>query len=556
MRSLGSTRRTLVAGAALLAIAAGCRRSAPRGAPVPAGPARGDTTPVTARDTAARAVATDSARVAALADSARQASDSARATPRARRRTATTPSQRCGSLVFDYVPNNRLQSFSGGPGMPRIAYTGGGFLAHCSAIGNRLRADSAEYYEDQGLLYLIGNVHYAETPRVRVSAQRMTYFQREERLVAEGAVDAVLESGTRMVGPSAEYFRAVAGLRPVSRVVAPGRPVITLVGVAARPGETQRTPDTVTVVANTVVDEGDSTVYASGQVQIVRDDITATSDSATLDNTAEIARLIRNARIDSRSDRPFTLSGAVIDLFSRERQLQRVLSVGEARVVSQDLNLSSDTVDLRVTEGKLERAHAWGPARATATSPDRDVVADSIAVRMPNQRVRELHAVGGAVARTATDTLRIVSTERDVLRGDTLVARFDSTSADTTRNPPVKQIVARGNASSRQQIAARTGRLERPAINYVRGRGITVDFAEGTVGTVTVNDQVVGLYLEPSDSLADSARSRRPAAAAAPPVRAIPLPPATRPDPVPPAVPPSNQQTVPKPPAAAPRSRR
>jgi lipopolysaccharide export system protein LptA len=537
--------RGVAAAAVLLAAATACGRASRRGDAVPTPQRAAADTATPARvDSSAAAVARaalDSARADSVrADSARARADSAARRRAPSRRASSDPQSRCGTLAFDPVPGNRFQSFSGGPGMPTIAYTGGGVLARCVSIGSTLRADSAEYYQDQGLLYLIGNVVYEEAPRVRLTAQRMTYFQREERLLAEFDVFARMESGTTMTGPSAEYFRAVEGIRPLSRMVAPGRPTITLVGssrtpTGAGPAAPARpaTPDTVVVIANTVVDEGDSVVFASGQVQITRSDIIATSDSATLDNGSEVARLLRSARIDSRGERPFTLSGAVIDLFSRERQLQRVLAVTDARVVSEDLNLKSDTVDLRVSEGKLERVFAWGPSRATATSPDRDIVADSIFVRMPEQRVRMLHAIGRAVARTATDSTRIRSEERDVLAGDSIIAVFDSTAADTTRNPPVRQIVAEGSASSRYQIASRQGVAARPSINYVRGREITVDFVEGAVGTVTVSEQAVGLYLEPrADSTADSLTARRARGDTVPPAGGV------RPPTVPPGAPP------------------
>ena len=45
-------------------------------------------------------------------------------------------------------------------------FLGGGIVAHCSGQGNTLTA-AAPYYGVQGLLHLIGNVHYTE-PRLTV----------------------------------------------------------------------------------------------------------------------------------------------------------------------------------------------------------------------------------------------------------------------------------------------------------------------------------------------------------------------------------------------------
>ena len=171
-------------------------------------------------------------------------------------------------------------------------------------------------------------------------------------------------------------------------------------------------------------------------------------------------------------------------------------------------------MDLRVRDSRVERAFAWGPSRATATSPEQDVVADSIEAILPEQRIRELHAVRRAVARSLPDSTKITSKERDVLAGDTIVASFDTVAAqrDTTRNPPVRQIVASGHASSVYQLPPNGGgRKDRPGINYVKGRLITVAFDSGQVQTVTVTDSASGVYLDPSDSTADSSavRARR-----------------------------------------------
>ena len=70
------------------------------------------------------------------------------------------------------------------------SFWGGGILAHCIGQGNTLTADSAEYYGAQGMLYLIGNVHYSE-PRLTVDSRTMTYYQNDDHLHAEGNVVAV-----------------------------------------------------------------------------------------------------------------------------------------------------------------------------------------------------------------------------------------------------------------------------------------------------------------------------------------------------------------------------
>src|SRR6185503_4729713 len=103
----------------------------------------------------------------------------------------------------------------------------------------------------------------------------------------------------------------------------------------------------------------------------------------------------------------------------------------------------------------------------------------------------------------------VVSTQRDWMRGDTIVARFDSlVGTDTASRPRVRQIVAEGNARSFYQMKNSKGPQTQPTVNYVRGRIIDILFEERKVSTVTVTDQATGLLIEP----AAEAASSRPAA--------------------------------------------
>ncbi len=449
--------------------------------------------------------------------------DPTAAAPRAARarRRAENPASRCRTVdLNDSPPTARLTSLSDGRG-GYISYIGGGAVARCEGVNNVLRADSAEYYQAAGLLVLVNRVSYDEPGRARLTANRVTYYTGDERLLAEGNVVVTLPTGTTMTGPSAEYLREAPAIRPASRLTAPGRPTVRIVGGAAGAaprarGAPARDTSVTTIIANTVVDEADSVVFASGQVEITRSDVIANSDSAVFEQDSERARLLRDARIRGTRGRPFTMLGAQIDLYTRERELSRVVSRQDARVTSDSLTLRSDTVDMRLDRGLLQLAFAWGPSRATAVSPERNLVADSIAAYLPAQRVREIRALRRAVATTQADTARVTTAERDVLRGDTVVARFDSAAAarDTTRTPPVDQLVAAGNASSLFHLASREGKAGRPAVNYVRGRVITVAFDSGSVREVTVVGKSDGVFLEPADTTADSAGARRAGAAA------------------------------------------
>jgi hypothetical protein len=117
---------------------------------------------------------------------------------------------------------------------------------------------------------------------------------------------------------------------------------------------------------------------------------------------------------------------------------------------------------------------------------------------MPIQRLREVRAVGNAYASSVPDTVHVISTERDWMRGDIIVAEFDSVAAnDTTTRPQPRRIVATGNATSYHQLAADTRVRTLPNINYVRGKAITVLLANREVTRVEVFEQASGVYVEP-----------------------------------------------------------
>ena len=164
-------------------------------------------------------------------------------------------------------PVNIVEDASG----KRTTFLSGGVVAHCIGQGNTLTADSAEYYEAEARLYLVGNVHYTE-PRATVTSRTMTYYQNDDHLHAEGNVVAVMSNGSTLRGPSADYYRSTAQ-RPLARMFAPGRPHVTLLqkDTTGR----GRPPDTAHVVANVITMEGDSLVYASRSVEITRPDLIA-----------------------------------------------------------------------------------------------------------------------------------------------------------------------------------------------------------------------------------------------------------------------------------------
>jgi lipopolysaccharide export system protein LptA len=407
--------------------------------------------------------------------------------------TAQAPARECVLQYETASGNTRTNAIKTATGQYNF-FQGGGVTYHCEGQGNTLLADSAEYYGDQKTLYLIGNVHYTE-PRAKVDSDRMTYYQFEDRLRAEGNVNVRTSTGTTIRGPVIDYYRATTA-RPLTKTIATGRPRMQIVQKQSN----GQPADPVDVVSNSLLAEGDNLVYASGSVEVTRPDLIAKGDSAFLDGQREFARLLKTPSVESRKGRPFTLTGGAIDLYSRNRSLERVVATPNGHVLSQDLELLADSVDLRITANQLQRVIAWGrKSRAQALSPERIVTADSIDAQMPNQHLRLVHAVGDAYANSIPDTSHIISTERDWMRGDVVVAEFDSIApGDTVSKPQPKRLVATGNARSFYQLAGTAKGKAPPNINYVRGRIITVTFANRAVDKVDVVDKASGLYLEPS----------------------------------------------------------
>ncbi|HXD48138.1 MAG TPA: hypothetical protein VN600_05165 [Gemmatimonadaceae bacterium] len=459
-------------------------------------------------------------------------------------------------------PSTRLSSDSL-PGVGQVLYVGGGplsVLIKCPERGITLRGDSAQQFADHD--QMIGHATYDE-PRFHVAADFLNYFHTDDRVTAAGNVHARLASGSTLDGPQAEYLHASPKIRAHDQMRAIARPTITIV---ERDSTGKPQPPT-TVVSDSVFVDNDSLVSASANVVITRPNLSATADSAFIDQGHETMRLMKHPVLKGTTSRPFTLTGTVIDMYSKNRKLQRVLSRPNAVATSDSMTLKSDTIDLRVHDDQLDHAYAWSGGdsthagnRARVISPSQNLTADSLDVAMPNQHVRLVHAVRRALAESKPDTTRFKLDKPDTLnwlQGDTIVAHFDSLAAgDTTKNPPIRQLVASGHASSLYHMAPSDTSIHRPAINHVVARVITIDFDQQKVGTVTTVDSVLGVYLEPKPdstsrkrALADTVKAKpktkpgaAPATGAKPPTSAPSKPPSTPPA-KPPAKPPAESLT-------------
>ncbi len=279
-----------------------------------------------------------------------------------------------------------------------------------------------------------------------------------------------MPSGSTMTGPQAEYLRPVAPIRQVARLNAIQRPTFTLV----QKDSTGKQLDPAKLLADRVSVVDDTVYYAGGNVDITRPDLHATSDSAYMNETRQYGRLLKRPQIEGRGEkqeRQFTLRGKAIDLFSKNRLLERVLSVDSAQAVSGDLDLKSDSIDLRITDNKLSRAQSWGPTGARAVSPDQTITLtrSTCSCRTSTSaRCTRSTAPSPKPSRIRRSSSR---SEKDWLRGDTILATFDTAlTADTSSKPRIRELARdrkrqlllpdpvqqRGDRAAEPQLRSRT----------------------------------------------------------------------------------------------------
>lgn len=452
----------------------------------------------------ADSLAADSARLAAAA-AARQNSliDSVRA--EAQRAAAAVPVAKrpARECVLDFSnnpPDSRalVQTF---PDSSRNVFIGGGFYGTCQGDNNTIKADSLEYYETAGIMNLYGNVVYIEPNKVQLTAAKLNYFRNDERFFAEGDVTVTqAATGSIFTGPVMEYYRAVPGVRDSARLFAPGHPKAML----RETDSTGKELPPVIITSMVMESLADSLLFAWGSVQLDRENIHGTSDSASFDQGASEMRLIRGAKvISSDPEQSFELTGDTIQLFTLERELTRVVALHQARAVTGQLEMTAGDLDLRLSNRELEMAFAYGAGRAKAVTSTQELEADSLVISLRNKSIRELRAIGQASAIGKPDTTKIKTDEMDLLYGDSVFAMFDTTRPpEDTTQADVREIQAIGSARSLFHIASRRGRECPPSLNYARGAIIRILFDSGAVKSVQVDSNASGVFLEPvQDSL-------------------------------------------------------
>lgn len=418
-------------------------------------------------------------------------------------------------MVGNKLPTGQYQVFAGG-----------GVFGHCqNDPQTQMDSDSFAWYPDRNQLDLIGSVHFRDTT-FTLTADRVTYWTRQERLYAEGRVYTQnLRSRSNLRGPNLDYRRARPGVRDTVEMYATARPTIRFyssrdtarTATAAGAPATADSAEPFVIVADRSRMKGNDQMWGGGNVTVDRSDLAARGDSAMLDLAADRGLLLGGHGIDpvvtGKGDKEYRLAGVRLAFsLSEKHDLRRVLASGEADARGPDWHLRADTMDFTLDSGKIERTLAWGRTRRPdAVSSTYTIVADSLDILMPAQVIRDVWAFRGARATTRSDstvaeddwmmgdTLHAVFLPPDTGRADSLAARDSGAVRDSgaTRKQRLERLHSFGHARALYHVTDDAKPTERPGVNYNRGSRIAIRMRDGKVHTVDVVGLVDGVYLEP-----------------------------------------------------------
>jgi hypothetical protein len=327
-------------------------------------------------------------------------------------------------------------------------------------------------------------VHFRDST-VTLDAERASYFTRDERLEAYGAVHLVnQETGSQLDGPALSYWRAAPGVRDTAEMLATNRPTVRY---RAR-GDTT---EPYVIVGQQVRLRGDDRTWAGGNVTIERSDFRSQSDSAELNLGVGKGAFVGHAEVQGRGANAYSLSGRRVVFRMTNRRLSWVEAQGLGDATSSDWRLRADTIAFDVVQEQIDRGNAWGDSlRPDARSVRYTMKADSVALDTPGQRLKELRGYGKAVATAARDSL---DPKPDWVAGDSLVAHFDTTK---TGERILTDLESRGSARAYYRVFEADGSTL-AGINYSRGKRLLAAFDDKGVHRVKVLEGGDGVYLEP-----------------------------------------------------------
>ena len=339
-----------------------------------------------------------------------------------------------------------------------------GFFLDCPVEKRRVVADSARHYATQQKLELMGNVKYTEGATV-ITSGHMLYTRRDDKVWATENVKATMASGSTINGQSIEYHARNSQAFPTGRMKAVQRPTFLLVEVDTTPSPadtTKRitTADSTTIVAETIISLGEE-VFASGKVNVRRSDVDADADSmyGNRKEGERYLRLISNPSLRGKGEDPFYVKGNFIEIEAGEdKKIRRMQALGKGDFRSNDFSLASDTVDMHMDGKSISKALAMGDSGATMRHKGNTMVGNRLQILMPGGNLSEIKSHGSARADLEPDTATVRSTEKNFVKGDTVVITFQRVAnkrvAPTPAPAPGARITARDSAT-RTDSAAR-----------------------------------------------------------------------------------------------------
>ena len=404
--------------------------------------------------------------------------------------TSTQSNQDC-LYRLDHAPFVSRQETAGDE--VRV-YAGGGVRWSCvRPVGTRDSvtvwrggSDSLAQYVGRGRADFVGNAWFRDST-VELTAERATYFERDDRLEANGnVVLRNLETGSELRGPTLTYWRAVPGVRDTPELYATRRPLVEY-----RAAESQ-TPEPYLIRAERVRLKGENEAWAGGAVTIDRTDFSAKGDSTVLDLGVGRGVLIGHAEAGGADSASYKIRGRRIAFRLTDDELDWVQAQGVADATSAEWRIVGDTIEFSVAEDMIQFGQVWGDStQSRAMSEKFTLTADSMAIDTPDQILTEVRGFGTAKATSKPDSL---DTEADWMAGDTLVVRFDSTE---TGARAIAELIAAGHAQAFYRIYDEEDSTAAPAINYSRGLRIVAQFIGEAVDRVDVVGEADGIYLEP-----------------------------------------------------------
>ncbi len=403
------------------------------------------------------------------------------------------------------------------------------------AGGLTIRADSATFMHSTRQVSLFRNVVYEDTA-TSLHADRAQYDSPTRHLAAQG--DVVLEDlrrGSRIEGPTLDYYEAMEG-RPESIVeINSGRPRTTVLREVTEDGLLRT--DTTRIDSDALQIVGDDAFHFRGDVVITAEDLFATSGFADFLEGGGRMVLTSLAHVEAQD---VVLNGDTIVAVqdTAAGKLRSVVARGRARMDSEDVDIDAPAVRTYFEDGVLQRLVAVGRGgapgaaieQAHAFSEQFNLRADSIDALLPAQLLEEVAAIGNAYGErlaeddslrilvqpvTAADSALARLLAHDWVRGDTVRAFFAAAPdtaaatdapADSAEERVLERILALGAPARSASRMVNEDRPDDPAgISYLTAHSILVVLADGRIANVEAEGDVKGVYLQPPQAAASVA---------------------------------------------------